>query len=223
MMQRARLLAAMVMPTVLVAIAMFGVGEIRLAFLAYVVGGCLLLPWLLVGARPGAPGGLPFRAASEHPAAPWVAVLIFGPFFLLAYWLLRQFITAPEPYLDALAEIGWKEEYRYVSFALFVAAVPLAEEWWWRGQALPRAEKLFGRGLGQALVAVGFASYHAPVLLRLYPIGPAAIRFAGIVFAGFVWTWIASKRRSWGWVWWAHLAADVVIVVAFILWVRPQA
>ena len=55
-------------------------------------------------------------------------------------------------------------------------------------------------------------AYHAPVLLRLYPIGPASIRFAGILAAGLFWTWFAARRRSWGWVWWAHLAADAVIV-----------
>jgi membrane protease YdiL (CAAX protease family) len=152
-----------------------------------------------------------------------VALVLFGPIFLLVYSLLRQVITAPEPYLDALRELGWNDAHRYLYFALFVATVPLAEEWWWRGQALPRAERLFGTGAGRVLVALGFASYHAPVLLRLYPVGPAALRFGGIVLAGLLWTWIAARRRSWGWVWWAHLAADAVIVVAFILWVMPQA
>jgi len=221
-MERARLLVTMAVPTVLVAVAMFPLGDLRLAFVAYVLGGCLLVPWLMVGARPGGRGALPFRAQGEHPAAPLVALLIFGPTFLVAYWLLRQVITAPEPYLDALHALGWNDSQRYLYFAIFILAVPLAEEWWWRGQALPRAERLFGAPTGRLLVAVGFAAYHAPVLLRLYPVGPAAIRFAGIVVAGLVWTWIAARRRSWGWVWWAHLAADAVIVLAFILWVQPQ-
>ena len=222
-MERARLLIAMVVPTILVALAMFPIGDLRLAFVAYVTGGCLLFPWLLVGARPGSAQGLPFRAATEHRASPLLALLIFGPCFLFAYWLLRKVVTAPEPYLDALHSLGWDDDSRYLYFAVFLVSVPLAEEWWWRGQALPRAERLFGSGAGRVLVAIGFASYHLPVLLRLYPTGPAMIRFAGIVLAGFMWTWIAAKRRSWGWVWWAHFAADAVIVVAFILWVQPQA
>lgn len=221
-MERARLLVAMVAPTVLVAVAMFPLGDLRLAFVGYVLGGCLLVPWLMVGARPGGREGLPFRAPAEHPAAPLVALLIFGPLFLVAYWLMRKVITAPEPYLDALHALGWNDDSSFLYFAIFVAAVPLAEEWWWRGQALPRAERLFGAPAGRLLVALGFAAYHAPVLLRLYPVGPASIRFAGIVVAGLVWTWIAARRRSWGWVWWAHLAADAVIVLAFILWVQPQ-
>lgn len=213
------MLVAMAAPTVLVATAMFPLGDLRLAFVFYVLGGCLLVPRLLVGAGPGT--GLPFRAAEEHPAAPLVALAVFGPLFLLAYWLLRQFITAPEPYLQALRTLGWDDDHRHLYFALFLAAVPLAEEWWWRGQALPRAERLFGAPWGRLLVALGFAAYHAPVLLRLYPVGPASIRFAGIVAAGLFWTWMAARRRSWGWVWWAHLAADAVIVAAFILWVQP--
>jgi membrane protease YdiL (CAAX protease family) len=222
-MERGRLIAAMVAPTVLVAGAMFGLDDLRVAFMGYVVGGCLLVPRLLLGARPGAQGGLPFRAEGEHAASPLVALFVFGPLFLLAYWFLRQFITAPEPYLEALRTLGWNDDHRYLYFTIFVATVPLAEEWWWRGQALPRAERLFGEPVGRLLVAVAFAAYHAPVLLRLYPLGPASIRFAGILAAGLFWTWWAARRRSWGWVWWAHLAADAVIVVAFILWVQPQA
>ena len=222
-MERLRLIAAMIAPTALVATAMFPLGDLRLAFVFYVLGGCLLVPWLLVGARPGGAGGLPFRAADEHAASPLVALLVFGPLFLVAYWFMRQFITAPEPYLESLREIGWNDDHRYLYFAIFVSAVPLAEEWWWRGQALPRAERLFGEPAGRLLVALGFAAYHAPVLLRLYPVGPASIRFAGILAAGLFWTWFAARRRAWGWVWWAHLAADAVIVIAFILWVHPQA
>ncbi len=221
MSERLRLIAAMVAPALIVAVAMGPIGDLRLAFIGYVFGGCLLLPFLLVGA--GREGGLPFRSANEHPLAPLVALVVFGPLFLLAYWFLRKFITAPEPYLDALRELGWVDDRRTLYFVLFVATVPLAEEWWWRGQALPRAERLFGRVRGPALVSLGFAAYHLPVLLRLYPTGPAMIRFAGIVIAGSFWTWIAVRRRSWGWVWWAHLAADTVLVIAFALWVQPRA
>jgi membrane protease YdiL (CAAX protease family) len=220
-MERARLLAALAAPTILVAGAMFGLGDVRVAFMAYVIGGCVILPRLLVGARPGT--GLPFRTEQEHPLSPLVALFVFGPVFLLVYWIVRQYVIAPEPYVEALRALGWNDDHRYLYFALFVAAVPLSEEWWWRGQALPRAERLFGEPLGRLLVALGFAAYHAPVLLRLYPVGPAALRFSGIVVAAMVWTLIAARRRSWGWVWWAHLAADAVLVVAFILWVQPQA
>jgi membrane protease YdiL (CAAX protease family) len=222
-MQRLRLLLAMVAPVVLVAMAMGPIADLRLAFFAYVFGGCFLVPWMLVGARPGGSGGLPFRRHAEHAASPLLAVFLFGPCFLLAYWLLRKVATAPEPYLEALRALGWEDHNRSFYFASFLICVPLAEEWWWRGQALPRAELLFGRRWGAALVALGFASYHAPVLLRLYPTGPALIRLTGIVVAGCVWTWIAARRRSWGWVWWAHLTADAVVVLAFILWVAPQA
>lgn len=219
-MERARLLLALLAPTLIVALAIGPVADLRVAFLAYVFGGCLLLPRWLVGA--GRSPSLPFRGEHDRPVHWLIAGLLFGPVFLLVYWCLRQWITAPEPYLQALVELGWNDAYRPWYFGLFLVCVPLAEEWWWRGQALPRAERLFGRPAGIVLVALGFAGYHVPVLLRLYPTDQALLRIAGIVVAGFVWTVIAARRRSWGWVWWAHLAADAVIVVAFALWVAPQ-
>jgi membrane protease YdiL (CAAX protease family) len=220
---RLRLLLAFVAPALIVAIAMGPMGDVRVAFLGYVLGGCLAVPWLLVGARPGAPGGYPFRGPGESKTSSAIAVLVFGPVFLLIYWAVRRYVTAPEPYLQALVDLGWQDQHRTAYLLAFVACVPLAEEWWWRGQALPRARRLFGDAVAVALVALGFAAYHAPVLWRLYPPEQAMLRFGGIVVAAIVWTIVAARRRSWGWVWWAHLAADAALVIAFLLWVVGQA
>lgn len=218
MLERVRLLAALVLPTALVTFALFGLEDVRWAFGLYVLGGCVLGPTILVrGHRT-----LPFRHDDEAlrrlTGAP-LAVLLFGPLFLLAYALLSRFITSPEAYLTQLHALGWRDGHQWLYFVLFVALVPWCEEWWWRGRALPRCEDLFGQRWGFVAASLGFASYHLPVLLRFYEPGAVAIRFGGIVLAALTWTAIAQRRRSWGWTFWAHLSADVTIVLAFLIWV----
>ena len=227
MADRLRLLLAAVAPIALVAFGFHVVGDLRWAFLLYVFGGCALVPALLFGIVPfTSRGGLPFRAPGESLTA-WtsapLAVLLFGPAFLGAYALLRTVITAPEPYVENLAAYGWDERFTNLYLVLFLALVPLFEEWWWRGQFLPRAERAFGAAHGWWLSGVGFALYHIVVLLVLYETSLAFVRFGGIVGAGLVWAAIARRQRSWAWVFVAHFAADAVIVLAFLLWVRPQA
>jgi len=225
--ERLRLLVAAVAPVGLVAFGFHGLHDLRWAFLLYVIGGCALVPALLFGIVPlSNRGGYPRRAVGEDlsrwTGAP-LAVLLFGPVFLGAYALLRAAITAPEPYLENLGAYGWNPDHTGLYLALFLALVPLFEEWWWRGQFLPRAERAFGRAHGWWLSGVGFALYHIVVLLVLYEPALAIVRFTGIVGAGLVWAWIARARRSWAWVFLAHFAADAVIVAAFVLWVTPQA
>lgn len=224
---RIRLLVAAVAPIALVAFGFHVVGDLRWAFLLYVFGGCALVPALLFGIVPlSSRGGLPLRAAGERLGR-WngvpLALLLFGPAFLGAYGLLRAVLTAPEPYVENLVAYGWDERFTNLYLILFVAFVPLFEEWWWRGQFLPRAERAFGRAQGWWLSGIGFALYHIVVLLVLYETGLAFVRFAGIVGAGLTWAYLAKRRRSWAWVYAAHFAADAAIVTAFLLWVRPQA
>jgi hypothetical protein len=58
---RAQLLTALAAPTLLGAIGVHGLGSLPATFLLYAAGGCVLVPWLLLGARlPAGRGGLPF-------------------------------------------------------------------------------------------------------------------------------------------------------------------
>lgn len=227
MADRVRLLVGAVAPIALVAFGFHGLGDLRWAFLLYVFGGCALVPALLFGVRPlSTRGGLPLRAEGE---ALWnakglpLAFVLFGPAFMGAYGLLRTVLTAPEPYIENLVAYGWDARFTNLYLVLFLVFVPLFEEWWWRGQFLPRAERALGASIGWLFSGVGFALYHIVVLLVLYETGLAFVRFAGIVGAGLVWAFIARSKRSWLWVYVAHLSADAVIVTAFLLWVRPQA
>ena len=120
----------------------------------------------------------------------------------------------------ALVDLGWNPEFQTLYLLMFVAFVPLFEEWWWRGQALPRCEQAFGCRAGVVIAALGFASYHLVVLWALYDPALAFLRWTGITIGGLVWTFIAHRQRSWHWTWVAHFAADAAIVVAFLLWIQ---
>ena len=185
---RVRLIVGALAPIALVAFGFHGVGDLRVAFLAYIFGGCALVPALLFRIRPlASAGGLPFVAPGEGLGR-WtglpLALGLFGPAFFGAYYLLRKALTAPEPYVERLVAYGWDERFTPLYLVIFLLFVPLFEEWWWRGQFLPRAEAAFGRAHGWWLSGVGFALYHIVVLLVLYDPGLAFLRFSGIAGGG---------------------------------------
>lgn len=220
---RARLLAAFLLPTGLVLVGLHAFQDIRATFLLYVFGGCLLGPWLLVGARPFAPaGGWPFRAPGATRDGLWLA-LLFGPGFLAVYWLLFPWLADASFYLGALQARGFERDQLALYATLFLVLIPWVEEWWWRGQALPRAREGFGPVAGTLLAASGFGLYHFFVLATLYPWPLALLRGSGILAAGLLWCLLASRARSWQPTWWAHLAADAAVVVAFRWLVLPGA
>jgi uncharacterized protein len=220
-----RLLVTLIAPTLLVAFGLHVLRDVRWTFLLYVFGGCALVPWAVLGVRPlSRAGGLPLRAPGERVFAPTglpLAFVLFGPVFLGIYALLRAQITAPEPYVDVLHALGWRDEHTTLYLVLFAIFVPLLEEWWWRAQALPRCVRAWGTRTGLLASAGGFALYHVFVLLVLYEPALALLRMSGIVIGGVVFTEIARRRGSWAWSLTAHFAADLVLVTAFLWWVRP--
>lgn len=220
---RARLLAALLLPTLLVVAGLHGLGDIRWTFLLYVFGGCLLVPWAVVDARPfSSRGGLPFRAPGALRRGLWLA-LLFGPGFLGVYWLLFPWLADASFYLVALEARGFERDQLVLYSVLFLVLIPWVEEWWWRGQALPRARAAFGATAGTLLAATGFGLYHYFVLATLYPWPLAVLRGTGILAAGLVWCLLAWRARSWQPTWWAHLAADAAVVAAFRWLVLPGA
>lgn len=217
-----KLLLALILPSALVAFGMFGVRDVRIAFILYVVVGCGLGPWVLLGARPIAAGrGLPWAAASTGGSSRsrFVAWFVFGPLFFAAYALLRRHIGDAEHYLAQLRSLGWRDEHELLYAFLFVLLIPVAEEWWWRGQALPRCVDRFGRAGGVALSAASFAAYHVFTLAALYDARSTSIRIAGIFVAGIVWSLLALRRGEWAVTYFAHLGTAMAIVAAFFIYV----
>lgn len=214
------LLATLIAPTLLVSVGLVWLHDVRWAFFLYVFGACGAVPWLLLRATPLRQGiGLPFRRPGLRAA---IAFLLFGPGFLGLYSLFRAQLTAPEPYLESLVRLGWPTQHSTLALVLFATLVPLFEEWWWRGQALPRCVARFGTRAGVLVAASGFASYHLVVLWQLYTPGLALLRFTGIFLGGLMWTVWAHRRGSWEETWAAHFGADLALVAAFVLWVLPS-
>jgi membrane protease YdiL (CAAX protease family) len=196
--------------------------DVRWAFLLYVVGGCILGPWLLVGASPLRKGrGLPWNEGTSGWGAAAIAFLIFGPVFLGIYAWLQPHLGRPDMYLARLHELGWRDAHQDAYAVLFVLLIPWAEERWWRGEALPRLVQRYGPRRGVGLTAFGFAAYHWITLSSLYDPTPAILRWISIALVGWLWTWIAFRRGSWRVPYFAHLAADLGVVTAFFIFVRP--
>jgi hypothetical protein len=220
------LLAALALPTVLGAVGMFGLRSIAATFFLYLVGGCVVLPWLLLGARPFVGrGGLPFAPAAPAPGRPRAELIlgaVFGPLFLALYLLVRPWLGEVTDYQARVTALGMDLGDPAVTLVVFALLNPLFEEWWWRGQATPRCCAALGRRGGLALATAGFGAYHVVLLAALFPLPLALVRAGFITGAGLLWSQIAMTQRSWRAVYVAHLAADLAMVVLFVMMVLPR-
>lgn len=219
-----RLLATLVLPSVLGAVGMFGLRSITATFFLYLLGGCVLLPWLLLGARPLAGGGgLPFAPARPGwPRGDWGLIAVFGPVFLVLYFLVRPFLGEVTDYQARVSALGLDLADPVITLLVFVVLNPLLEEWWWRGQATPRCCAALGRRRGLVLAAAGFGAYHVVLLAALFPLPLALVRASFIAATGWFWSHVAMTRNSWRAVYAAHFAADLAMVVLFVLVVLPR-
>jgi hypothetical protein len=219
-----RLLAALALPSALGAAGMFGLHSITATFFLYLVGGCLLGPWSLVGARPLAGrGGLPFRPPTPGSRrVEWTLFAVFGPLFLAVYFLVRPWLGEVTDYQARVTALGMNLADPVVTLVVFALLNPLLEEWWWRGQATPRCCAVLGRRRGLAVAAAGFGAYHVVLLAALFPWPLALVRAGFITAAGWWWSSVAMTTSGWRAVYVAHLAADLAMVVLFVMIVLPR-
>lgn len=212
-----RLWLAMLVPSVLVWLGMWPLADVRWAFLLYVFAGCTLGPYLLLRARPLQTGdGLALWAGARGGWPVFIAqFLLLGPVFYLAYRLLLPWVGDPAQAHEILQSMGWNDGHRRVYALLFLAFVPLAEEWWWRGRAQPLCERRWGVNAGRWISATMFALYHAFVLARMYPALGVALRMPLIVLGGRVWAALAG-RFGWGMSYAGHFVADATIVIVYL-------
>jgi membrane protease YdiL (CAAX protease family) len=209
--------ASLLLPSLLVWLGMWPLADVRAAFLLYVFGGCMLGPLLFLGARPLRTGdGMPLW--SEAPRG-WLVFalqfLLLGPAFYLAYQLLLPWVGDPARAHDVLLQLGWNDAHEQIYAGVFLALVPLAEEWWWRGRAQPLCERRWGVNRGRWISATLFALYHGFVLSRMYPPLGVALRMPLIVCGGRVWAALAG-RFGWGMSYAGHFVADATIVIVYL-------
>ena len=220
---RGRLLLALALPTALGWLGAHVLDSLPATFWLYLLGGCAVLPAMLVGARPGRPGGLPWSPA---PDARWRRLwlplsVVFGPLFLGVYAVLRPALGDVSAYRLRVEALGISLDEPLVAGLLFLALNPLLEEWWWRAQATPRCVAAFGPGRGLLLATAGFGVYHVALLGALFPWPVAILRAALISLAGLLWSWLALQQRSWRDVYLAHLIADIAMAILFAVMILP--
>ncbi len=214
-----RLAAAVVLPAVLGAVGVHALHSLPLTFALYAAGGCLGLPWLLLGVRPLAGrGGLPFNPPPRPHGRreEWLLGALFGPVFLLFYLMVRPRLGSVADYLARVGALGLDLQHPAGALVAFAVFNPWLEEWWWRGQATPRCLATFGPRGGLSLVTAGFAAYHLVLLGALFPWPLAAVRVVLISAASLLWSWLAVARGGWRPTWVGHLAADLAMVVLFV-------
>lgn len=218
-----KLVCTLVAPALLVVVGIDLLHRAVVAFLLYAVVGCLLSPALLLKTVPlRSTGGWSFQGRGGDRF--WMHLLawcVTGAGLLGAYYLLKPWLLVPTEVAAALRELHMPRRGLGLFLVGFVLTVPLVEEWWWRGQALPRCRRAFGDRRGLVFSVLGFASYHAVVLAALYDPLSVCIRMFAITGGGFLFAAMALRTRGWRWAWSAHLAADAAIVLAFLGLIAP--
>ncbi len=218
-----RLVLALLLPTVLVGVGIRGLHHAVAAFVLYIVGGCLVGPWWILGARPlRGHQGWTFRGVGGDRL--WMhagAWLVIGAGLVGLYLLLSPWLLDPAEVAARLESLGWPRQGQAFLLVGFVLVVPVAEEWWWRGQALPRCRRAFGDRKGIGVSVLAFSAYHVVVLGELYEPSSVMIRMIAIAGGGWIFSGMAAHTQGWRWSWSSHFAADLAIVAAFLLLVAP--
>lgn len=199
--------------------------DLRLTFLAYHLGACLLLP-LAISLREGRGlrgharllGLTPLECRSVREG------LLTG--LLAGGGTLVFFVVAGDRVLDparaAAAMAGWGvtvgRDTWLVAFMLLLNGP--AEELFWRGWLHGRLAAVRPRALPLAGATLAYASYHLATLHALLPSWGAVLpAFAGVLAAGAWWAW---RRERHGGVWAPLLghagatAGYMAIYVAFV-------
>ncbi len=176
----------------LVAAGLLAAHSVTLVFLAYHLGLCLALPWLVSWRHGDGPGPL----GADRPAvAVGLGLALVGLAVPLLAWRWWPVLL---PDAAALRNVlaGWGVDAAAPGpVLLFLALVNgPAEELFWRGW-LPA--RLHPGWAGQAALAVLFSMYHTITVGALAPSPTAAaLMLALVLAAAFFWTWSVRRWRS---------------------------
>jgi len=75
---------------------------------------------------------------------------------------------------------------------------PLGEELGWRGYALPRLERRWGRLVGSLVLGVGWACWHFPIWLAVgsFTLPAFGLYIVGTIPLTLLFTWLSSRARG---------------------------
>jgi membrane protease YdiL (CAAX protease family) len=196
--------------------------QVAVVFVAYHLGICLFVPWLVARAE-----GRSWRRHLDHLGLGGghrrlgaTLAIALGAIPLAAFMVAPGLFPGATRLSDALAAWG-VDPARPWPALLFLGVVNApAEELFWRGWLQHR----LGPGAGSlAGLVVLFASYHAVTIGILAPTPLArAAMLGGVLVAAAAWAW---SRRRWGTIWPAlasHLGASAGYV-AVCLWILGRA
>lgn len=174
--------------------------DLRLTFLAYHLGLCLVLPLLhSLTTGPGLRGHMKLTGLTPRPRGSvregLLTGLVAGGGTFLFFLLAGESVLAPGRAAEAMG--GWGvvvgRDTWLVAFMLLVNGP--AEELFWRGWLHGRLAGVRPRALPLAAATLAYASYHLATLHALLPSwGAVLTAFAGVLGAGAWWAWRRERR-----------------------------
>lgn len=204
-----------------VVVALETTGNVLVAFAAYHLAFCLIVPLTVLGFRHRAWAPVAERLALQAPSREgWLAGAAMGVgtagAILGGFALAGDGLLGPVPLIERLIPWGIQPGLEVPLFVYMLVFNSGAEELFWRGYLHTEAAARLGPTVAIPLVAVAFASYHVYTLAALLP-DPGLVAFAaaGILVGALLWAGLRQRYRS---VWppvLAHVGATAGYMTVF--------
>ncbi len=205
-------------PPLVVAATLLGLHSVWATFLAYHLGICLLLPWLIERGNWPRAVGLTGGRTRAGAIVGLVLGLIAGGGSYLALTLGADLFLANERVIATLSDWGADPAQAGALMLVMLALNGVAEELWWRGWVHGRLAG-WPRRRAIGLTALAYASYHGVTVAALFgSVALVPVLTAVVWGAGVLWGWL---RDRYGCVWPAllsHVGATIGYMAVY--WVR---
>jgi len=199
--------------------------DVFAVFGLYHLGFCLLLPLLVnLGGRRFSWCehleylGLMGRDTGRHVVIGLALAVALGGGTLLAFALLGEQLLAGQKIPETLSAWGAGPERMTALFWFMVLVNGPAEELYWRGFVHRELDVDARPGPRLAMIAAGYASYHAVTVYLLVGNVAVSLLFLAVIWAaGLGWGWLRRKTGSV----WPPLLGHAGAVAGYMLVARP--
>jgi hypothetical protein len=159
-----------------------------------------------------------------RPAVRFLAVAAgVSALTVLAVWaLLQPLVPALGAPVAAWLEWGLVPP-RDLGFLVYYALVnPWIEEAFWRGRLLGAAARnRLGVVPARTLSVFGFLPMHIVVLSSSFEPSTTLLMSCAVLVGSLAWTWMQEKCRTTWLPAASHMGADLGLVIAYLVWLRP--